>query len=331
MLRFSTAVKMKYVIASAPPSEDYPPANIASFIKQCSDLGRKDLADQISMQWRKVLNKYPATRINWPTAVAIGGNSIKKNIFGGKEFVIWLKDQEEDLTAAQKSAAQKTPSILPTPKGAPAIAIPKKDETPEDWQQAAATTKEALVAAKKAFSDVKEYIAFLEKEANDLKKKIKTYGPGGEKEKTKEGTPSKFAGRVPKWEALLKVTFEQIEETKNNLKEAEGSFKTAVDDYNHAPITTVLFEKKAQNSLDNILTYVLNMKDLDKQRDLLGKINDALGKTSTTAQVEEVVAAGDALQSLLTKFKDGFKAIKAWLTGLMKSISSFGDLAAIRY
>jgi phage host-nuclease inhibitor protein Gam len=328
MLRFATAVKLRYIIASGLPSEDYPPANIASMIKQCEALGRDDLADQIKMQWRKVLNKYPNTRLNWPTAVAIGGNSIKKNIFGGKEFVMWLKDQE-DLTAEQKAVAQKVETILPPPKGTPAIAVPKKDETPEQWQEEAAKTKEAYIAAKKAFGDVKEYISYLEKEAADLKKKIKTYGAGGEKEKTKSGEPSKYAGRVPKWEELLKVAIDMIEETKKNLKEVESDFKGAVTNYNNAPITTVAYEKKAQSGLENVLEYVLNMKDLDKQRDLLEKLNAAMG-TKTTAGVEEVVAA-DKIASLMQKIKDGLKAVMAWIKGLRASVNEFGKLAALRY
>ena len=331
MLRsFLAAVKAKYIIATTIPSEDNPPANIATMIKQCETLKRDDLANQIKMQWRKVLNKYPQARLNWPAAVAIGGNSIKKNIFGGKEFVIWLKEQE-DLTTEQKAAAKAVPSILPAPEGTPAIAIPKKGETAEEWTIEAAKTKEALVAAKKAFSDVKEYIGFLEKEASDLKKKIATYGPGGDKEKTKGGGASKYAERVPKWVAMLEATVSQIEDTKKQFKETEGEFKTAVGSYNSAPVTTVAFEQKAKENLDNILTYVLNMKDLDKQRELLAKLNDAIGKQSATAEASEIVAAGDRISLLFEKFKIGIKSLHAWFLGLKKAVNGFGKLAGIRY
>jgi len=326
MFSFVTAIRKKYVLAASLPREDYPPANIAAMLKQCEDIGRSDLAKQIQAQWEKVLKKYPKTRLNWPTAVVIGGNSIKKNVFGGKEFAMWLKDQEAEVP----SEAKKIPSVLPPPKEAPAIAIPKKNETSEDWAAEAAKTKEALVAAKQAFTDVKEYISYLEKEANDLKKKISTYGKGGPKEKTKSGAPSKYSERVPKWVAQLEATASQIEETKKNLKEAEVEFKGAVNNYNSAPVTTVAYEKKAKESLDNILTYVLNMKDLDKQRELLVKIDETLGKQKTVAGAEEIIA-GDRLAGLFEKFKVGFKNLKSWLLGLKKSVSSFSKLAAIRY
>jgi hypothetical protein len=328
-LSFTTVVRNRYTIIASLPSEDYPPANVASMIKQCEAVGRKDLADQIKMQWIKVLNKYPNTRLNWPTAVAIGGNSIKKNIFGGREFAVWLKEQV-DLSPEQKADAQSVPTILPPPKGTPAIAIPKKDETPEAWQEEAAKTKEAYIAARKAFGDVKDYIAYLEKEAADLKKKIRTYGPGGEKEKTKTGEPSKYAARIPKWEEMLKAAVAMIDEAKSGIKEAETSFKEAVNNYNNAPVTTVAFERKAQDSLDNILNYILDMKDLDKQKALLEKLNAAMSeKTKTTASAE--VLAGDRIATLFQRVKDGFKALFAWIKGLKSSVNSFGKLAAIRY
>jgi hypothetical protein len=326
---FMAAVKRKYyIVAASLPAEDYPPANIASFIKQCESLNRSDLADQIKMQWSKVLNKYPETRRNWATAVVIGGNSIKKNIFGGKEFVVWLKEQEE-LTTAQKNAAKAIPTIMQPPKGAPAIAIPKKDETPEEWAEEAAKTKEGLLAAKKAFTTVNDYIVYLEKEATDLKKKIGTYGPGGEKSTTKTGTPSKYADRVPKWQAVLKTTMEQIDETKKNFKEIEAEFKAAANNYNNAPITTVAFEKKAAAGVENILEVILNMKDLDKQRDLLSKLNDSLEKQKATGAVE--AAAGDKVIALFKNFIEGLKNLKSWFLGLKKSVDAFGKLASIRY
>jgi len=328
---FARAVKAKYSIcASGLPREDYPPKNVADMISECEKLGRKDLAQQIRMQWIAVFNKYPKTRVNWPTAVVIGGNSIKKNIFEGKEFHVWLKDQQ-DITPEQRQAAQAIPTIIPVPKDTPSIAIPKKDETAADWKAEAAKTKEALVAAKAAFSDVKEYIAFLEKEAADIKKKIETYGEGGEKSKTKTGAPSEYSKRVPKWASQLEATLAQIEEAKKSLNATATTFKAAVGEYNNAPITTVAYEKKAQEGLENILTYVLNMKDLDKQRELLVKLNSALGDDDkATASAEEIIA-GDRLAGLFAKFMEGLKVIKAWLSGLNKSVDSFSKLASLRY
>jgi hypothetical protein len=330
MFSFAAAVAAKYVVCSSGlPREDYPPANIAEMIRQCEALDRTDLAQQIRMQWTAVFNKYPKTRINWPTAVVIGGNSVKKNIFGGKEFVVWLASQQ-DMSAEHKAAAKAVPTILPPPKDAPAIAIPSSRETPSDWNAEALKTRQSLVEAKKAFQDVKEYAAFLEKEAQDLKKKIEAYGDQGPKSKTKDGAPSKMSERVPKWTAQLEATIAQIEETRSGVREVEGQFKKAASDYGHAPVTTVAYEKKAQQGLDNILAYVLDMKDLDKQKDLLEKLNGALEKQKATASAE-LVEAGDRLSGLAARFMESLKAIKAWLSALTRSVSSFGRLASLRY
>jgi predicted nucleic acid-binding Zn-ribbon protein len=329
MLSFSRAVKAKYLIVAGTLNEDEPISQYVLMMKNCVAVGREDLSDQIKMYWRKFINKYPKYRVNPAAAAAHGMNSIKVHLFGGKEFIVWLKEQEQ-VAPAQVKELKAIPVLIP-PKEAPAIAVPKKGETQEEWSAEAAKTKEALVAAKAAFGDVREYIAFLEKEAGDIQKKIKTYGDGGEKSKTKTGAPSEYSKRVPKWASQLEATLAQIEEAKKSLHTTETSFKAAVGDYNNAPITTVAYEKKAQAGLENILTYVLNMKDLDKQRELLVKLNTALGDDDkATASAEEIIA-GDRLASLFAKFTEGLKVIKAWLNGLNKSVDAFGKLASIRY
>ena len=327
---FMSKVKAKYIITASLPREDYPPANIAKMIKTCQDAGRDDLAHQIQMQWAKVLHKYPASRKNWGAAVKIGGASIKKNVFGGKEFHAWLKDQE-NLSPEQKKEAQEIPSVVTPMKGVPAIAIPKDNETPEQWKEQAAKTKEQLAEAKKGFSDIKEYIKFLETEVHGFQKKIETYGPGGPKNKTTQGKPSKLSLRVPKWQELMKATAEQLAETKQSLVQAEGQFNTAVNDYNNAPVTTVDYEKNVQSNVENILEYVLNLKDLDKQRELLEKLNDTLDKQKVSASADEVTAASDKLASFFSSIKTGFNFLKKWVFGLHKSVNKFGQLARIRY
>jgi predicted nucleic acid-binding Zn-ribbon protein len=318
---------MKYIVVSSVPSETMPPANLASMIKQCEAVGRKDLADKIHMQWVKVLNKYPGTRVNWGAAVKIGGASIKKNVFGGVEFGVWFQEQQ-DLSPAQIAAAKKVVSILPAPEGTPALAIPKDGETPEDWKAEALQTKANLASAKKGFSDVRKYIAFLENEADALKKKIADYSEGGEKETTKGGKPHKLKERIPKWNVMLEAVVSQLDETKSKFQQAETGFTEAVDNYNHAPLTTVAYEQKAQENLSNILEMILDMKDLDKQKELLAKLNDSLAKQKTTASVE-VVAIN--IPGLIEKVKAGFKALKSWLLGLNKSVNNFNKLASIRY
>jgi len=327
MLRaFVAAVRAKYSIRADVLSEDKPPSNYVLMMKNCQAVGREDLANQILMYWHKFLHKYPKHRIDPAAATAHGMNSIKLHLFGGKDFVVWLKEQE-DLSPEQKKALQEVVTILP--KDAPAIAIPKKAETQEDWIAAAAKTKEALAATKKAFSDIREYIKFLEKQAEELQIKVAAYGPGGKKAKNKDGSPSAFSARVPKWEDILKGILVLLEDARKEIVDSESKFKEAAVDYNHAPITTVAFEKKAQDNLTNILTYVLDMKDLDKKRELLAKINAELGKQETTAAVE--VIAGDRIQALLAKFKDALKTFKIWFANLNKAVAMFGKLAAIRY
>jgi predicted nucleic acid-binding Zn-ribbon protein len=327
---FMNTVKAKYKIMASVPSENYPPANIAAMIKQCQDAGRDDLADQIHMQWGNVLKKYPVARLNWGAAVKIGGASIKKNVFGGVEFSAWLREQE-DVSPEHKKQAKSIPSISTPMKGVPAIAVPKDNETPEMWQEQALKTKEQLVEAKKGFNDIKEYIKFLEGEVKSFQTKIKTYGPGGEKATTQSGKPSKLAGRVPKWIALMKVTAEQLSETRASLQHAEGNFNSAVNDYNKAPVTTVEYEKKVQGNVENILEYVLNLKDLGKQRELLEKLNDTLDKQKIGASTMEITAAGDILLSFFEKIRAGFKSFKLWISGLSKAVNNFDLIANLRY
>ena len=70
------------------------------------------------------------------------------------------------------------------------------------------------------------------------------------------------------------------------------------------------------------------MKDLDKQRDLLAKIDEALGKQKTTASVE-VVAVN--ISGMIEKLKLGLKSILNWLSNLTKSVKTFSKLASLRY
>ena len=327
MLSFFRTVSAKYQI-EAVMHDDKPVSQYVVMIDNCEAVGRKDLADQIRMYWRKFLNKYPKYRIGdaqaYAAAAKHGMNSIKVHLFGGKEFVVWLKEQ--DIAPAQVKELQAVPPIT-MPKDTPAIAIPKNNETQEEWLVEASKTKEALVAAKAAFNDAGEYIKYLEVEAGKVKQMIEK----NKDLKKKDGSPHKLSERVPKWTAQLEATINLLEETKKSLGETEKKFKEAANDYNHAPIITVAFEKKAQENLDNVLLYVANMTDLDKQREILVKLNETLGKPKSTASVEEVTAAGDILANLLAKFKNGFKAIMAWLGNLTKSVDAFSKLASLRY
>lgn len=328
MLLFAKSVRERYNVIVAVMQDDKPISQYVVMIDNCNAIGRTDLADQIKMYWRKFLNKYPKYRIGddkaYKAAAQHAMNSIRAHVFGGKEFVLWLKEQEE-LPPAQIKELQEVPPIVPA-KDTPAIAIPKKNETQEDWLAEAGRTKEALVAAKAAFTDAGEYIKYLEVEAGKIKQMIDR----NKDAKKKDGSPHKLSERVPKWAVQLEATMDLLNETKQSLGTTEKQFKEAVNDYNHAPILTVAYEKKVQDSLANVLRFVLDMKDLDQQRELLFKLDEAMGKNKISAEAQEVVAA-DKVLSLFDRIKDGFKSLLTWVKGLGKSVDGFSKLASIRY
>jgi hypothetical protein len=86
------------------PGINYPPANLAKMIKECGEVGRKDLGQAIMDQWNKVTVKYPEVHMSWGTATNIGTRSVKKNVFGGIEFSEWLNAA---AGAAQAKPAKK--------------------------------------------------------------------------------------------------------------------------------------------------------------------------------------------------------------------------------
>jgi len=327
-------IEILRAVAAALPDTDYPPANVAKMIKECENAGRSDLGQQIMMQWNKVVNKYPQTRINWGAATKIGSASIKKNVFGGVDFHVWLSTAES-LPEDVKQAIKAIPTIAQPPKGTPAIAIPTDSEQPEDWANEAAKTASMLEKIQESIGDGKDFINYLNKEIGDLKQKISVYGPGGEKEMTQSGKPSKLALRVPKWEAQLESFEAQLEATGNALAEAEVDMKASGEAYNNAPVTTVAYEKKAQKSLDNILEFILNMEDLEKQQRMLEKFNETLDNLSKKTVASLITAdIWDAALGMFDKIMNAIKsktdAMANWLKGLHKSVNEFSEIANIR-
>lgn len=325
----------KMLIASVPSEED-PPSNIAAMIEQCIALNRKDLAEPIATQWKKVLKKYPTSRLNLAAATKTGNMTIKKNIFGGKEFVVWLSEQE-DLSPEIKKEAKKISAIAPMPKNIPSIAIPKEGETAEDWQNAADETKLRISEARKAFKDVNHFILYLEKQFVDIQRKIRNYSLDDTKIKNKKGAYNSYIKRIPKWENELAAYIEQINGIKNTIKNAESEFITAEKSYNNAPITTIEFETKTQDSLDGVLEVILDMDDLEQQYKLLVKFNEALKKQKQKATGSFEVYADfwgklvDIFNSSISSLKIGWAKILKWVTGLNKSIVGFNKFASLRY
>jgi len=308
------------------PAKDYPPANIASMIKECKNAGRDDLGQEIMDAWNRVLDKYPQARLNWPAAVKIGTASIKKNVFGHRDFAEWFSEQD-GAPARQQIKEPPAPKIK-----APALAIPKDDETPEDWQAEANKTKKMLDQGDEAFENAEQFVAYLEKETGDLQRKIETYGPGGPK------SGGKLSERVPKWQAQLKVYEEKLKETKTKLEGAKSKFKKAKAAYNEAPLTTVAYEKKAQEPLEDILGFILEMKDLEKQKEMLAKFNDTLkkmDKAPKAASFRHEAGFWDSIMGALESFfdwvKDAWEGLVAWAKKLFGAVDKFDEIANIRY
>ena len=315
------------VTASRPPGPDYPPQQFASWMDQCKAIGRDDLAQEIQAAWEGFLTRHSPRSHNWPYAVKVGQNSIKKNVFDRQEFSTWFA-QQADLNPSQKKAAT---SIKPTPmpKNIPAIAIPKDDEQEGDWEKAAEKTKAGLEELKGSFADVSEYIGYLEEGIDDAEKKIETYGPGGDKEKTKSGKPSKFAGRVPKWQSQLKAYKEVLAKAKETINTAQTKVAKAEEKYNEAPVTTVAYEEKIQASNAKTLEMILDIKDLEQQERLLEKFHERIARQADQKAASSIQA--DVLDDIWGKIKEGFSKLSGWLSNITKSTNEFEELANIRY
>lgn len=298
-------------------------------IRQCEAKGRKDLANKILEQWQKVFEKYPNTRVNWAAAQSISGNSLKKNIFGGKEFVIWLTAQVELDESEVKSAEQIETVVIP--EGVPPIAIPKANETPEEWKTEADETRRILDQAKAQFKDVTEFMQYLKTSVDDLERKIREYGPGGTKHTLKSGSPHAFAERVPKWEAQLEAYQEKFAQEQKEIKQAEQKFKQAANDYQSVPVTTVAFEQKTQKALNEILKFILNMKDLKEQQKRMMEFQEYLVKLEKEGEEDKITAASPIafLMSLWDGVKGFWSSLWSWVNGLVSNVDKFSELTKL--
>jgi len=300
---------------AAVPSEDYPPSNIASMIKQCEAKHRSDLGDKIKEQWIKVLNKYPGTRVNWGAASSISASSIKKNVFGGKDFVDWLSENAA-LTPAETQQAAKTPAVA-VPANTPRIAIPEEGETPEQWKAEAKVTEGLLAQARAGFGSAKEFAEYIQKEIFNLHRMIADYGPGGAKSTTSKGKPSAMSLRVPKWLAQITAHETVLATIKQEIDDSEKQLLAAAESYGSVPITTVAYEKKAQESLEDVLGFILDIKDLKKQRELLLKFQDTL------RAADKKTAANTAVAGPMDLLSEAWDAVVSFVTSIIKWGKSF--------
>jgi hypothetical protein len=317
------------ITAAGQPAKDYPPSQIASWIRQCKELGREDLGQKIMDGWNHCIEKHAAEiyrKDSWACATVLGGNSVKKNVFGHKEFVVWLQEQQiiavtplDKNQIQQAKEASKPPPVQSTGPG-----VPKKDETMEDWAKAAMETKRTLDAAMGAFADVESFMKnVLEPSAAELERKIADYGPGGSKSQNKTGGPSKLAERIPKWQAELKIYKDKIAEISKGVIDAKTRFTAAKDQYKEDAPMAVGMEQAMQNSVEKMMEVILNMKDLEKQRDMLMKFSQMLDKQKVAASVEVNAGIIENVIGFLKKFSDGVKTIAKWAAGLFKSVDNF--------
>lgn len=334
-MSFLQKITQKYQVHASLPTKEKPPAKIASWIKICHEAGRKDLGDKIQKRWDEIYDdpSRAKVRTDFGVATALGCNSIKKNVFGGKEFLDWLK--ENDALSPEKTAEVKEASKpVEFAKGTPAIAIPKKDETAEDWLREAMKTKMNLIEAKAAFGEVRHFVAHLENEIGDLQRKIQDYSTGGSKSTNKDGSQAKLAARIPKWEIFLKTHKEVLADTKGQITEVETKFKDTIKQYEGSPVQTSAFEKAVQTNVDNILEYVLNMSDFKKQQALLEKLNAVISKQTgdKKGEKEDVEAGvGDRVLAIFDTIKAAYKSMKNWVKGVSKSVAKLEELTSLRF
>jgi predicted nucleic acid-binding Zn-ribbon protein len=317
------------ITAGGVPARDYPPANIASWIKQCKAVGRDDLGQKIMDGWNHCIEKHGAQILrndSWACATVLGANSVKKNVFGHKDFVVWF--QESQATAVtpldknqiqQAKEASKPAVVQSTGPG-----VPKKDETMEDWAKAAMETKRTLDEASAGMADVESFMKnVLVPQIADLERKIADYGPGGSKSQTKTGGPSKLAERIPKWQAELKVYKDKLDELTKSVTDVKSKFEAAKSQYKEDAPMAVGMEQAMQNSIEKMMEVILNMKDLEKQRDMLMKFSNMIDKQKVAASVEVNAGIIDAIMGFLKKVSDGVKIVARWAANLVKAVDNF--------
>lgn len=326
-------------LAGSPPAKDYPPQQIATYIKMCKEVGRDDLGQKIMDGFNNSLEKYSSKIFSyrnstdmWKACVPIVTNSITKNVFKYKTFQEWLKSETENAPSA---VLQKAKSLGDGLDGIPAIAIPKKEETIDDWAAQAEKTKERIANIKMNMNNNSAFIATFQEEISDLKRKIEEYGPGGSKGKTKSGKPSALASRIPGWKRDLELIETAVNEAKSELEKAKKKFDKAEDTYRSSNVITVEFEKRSQSMLDVLSKSILNEPDFEKQKDMLKKFNELVKKLDEeggkAASMERSAAFWDTISKALTSVVDYFasawKALKKWTGSILSKIDDFEKFA----
>ena len=318
-------------LGAAFPGKDYPPSKFASWIKACKAKGREDLGKKIMDAWNSVWERYPATRVNWATAHTIGENSIKKHVFQGMDFQVWFEQiANTAFTPEETKELRQAKDTLPP--NTPAIAIPKANETFEDWSAAAKRVEEELKNLESTFANSDEFLAHIQKQMDDIERKISTYGQGGPEHLTSKGVPGKMSFRIPKWEEEKKVYVAKFSDVKKKMENAEKNFKTGKDAYHTAPITTVAFEGKV---LERIAQISIQLKSLEAEKTaLLEEMKNLMaqlgGEAKASVKITAVLGLDKVYAKITTLFQKAWKMLETWGDQVLEASHQFLDLVTLR-
>ena len=330
-MSFRQLVLAKYKVVAGLPDKDYPPANWASAMKNLKAMGKEDLAGEIMGYWNEFLGKYPEYKIKeWKCVINHFNNSIKKHLFNGKAYEEWLSSQH-DISPIQRKVAKEASKVEAPRKGTPAVAIPRPNETAEEYHAAYLKTKERLDEVRGSIGNVKDFIAALESESKKLQTKIEKWSGAT----TKSGSPDERSKRVPSWQNELKLYQDQIALAKGELEKTESKFQEAAKSYEKSPVATEKFETEVQKSLKKILDFIMDIDDLEEQAKMLQKfgvtIDKQKGKGKSEASIRVEADIHSTLSAIVSKLKAAWKSVKSWIKGFDSAVDKFNDLASITY
>src|SRR5690606_27760792 len=140
-----------------------------------------------------------------------------------------------------------------------------------------------------------------------------------------KGKPHSYVTKLPKWEAQLGSYEEKLKETKAQIEKASSKFKNAAAAYGSVPITTVRYETKAQESLEDVLNFILDVKDLEKQKTLLTKYQASL----KNMEDKQATSAEGLLETIWSGIVDFWQNLLHWAKGLIGAVYKFSNLVHI--
>lgn len=318
----SKLIRALMVTAMLPPSEEYPPSNILAWMKQCDAIGRSDLAQAIKNQWNVVIKRYPESRLNWPSASKFGSLFIKNNVFGGLDFLNWISSKFA-LTKKQQDRIKNIPKVF-TPKDTSRIAIPKDDETIDEWFKCANSTKTLLQKIISSFQKSDAYIIQIKKQILSIREKLGIYLDSEDVD-----TIRGFSSKVDKWDRILEAYEDEVEESLSKFRKIEEYFKKNKIKYENTRITTVSFEEYVQASLLPILEFMADIKDFESQKDSLTNLSEALKNYESAMQYPTKIVSFNVenilikLDEMFSNVKGTWRSLSRWVSSLEKTLNKF--------